>query len=197
VTHVVLFHHAQGLTEGVRAFADRLSDAGHTVTLPDLYDGRTFATLDAGVAHAESIGMREVVVLGEEAVADLPEDVVYAGFSLGALPAQDLAQTRPGALGAILYHGAVPAAVFGGPWPASVRLQLHIAEQDPWCELDVAQDLAGSAGEGELFVYPGSAHLVADSSLAEYDPALADLIVDRSLALLAQLDVRRLGDGWS
>jgi len=187
MTDVVLFHHAQGLTAGVHAFADHLRGAGHTVLVPDLYAGVTFDSLDAGVAHAQDIGMEEIVARGVAAVAGVPDHVVYAGFSLGAMPAQMLAQTRPGALGAIIYHGGVPASAFGGEWPALVPLQLHLAEQDEWSEVDVAQELAASAKDGTLFLYPGSAHLSTDSSLEEYQPETSALILRRTLEFLGRV----------
>src|SRR4051794_3314926 len=135
MTSVVLFHHAQGLTDGVRRFADRLTAAGHQVALPDLYDGATFATLDEGIAHAEKIGFDVVVDRGVAAAADLPERTVYAGLSLGVLPAQQLAQPRPGALGGLFLLPAAPAGHFGS-WPGGVGLQLHLVEDDPVAEED-------------------------------------------------------------
>ncbi|MGW5050037.1 dienelactone hydrolase family protein [Actinokineospora sp. NPDC004072] len=179
---IVVFHHAQGLTDGVRAFAGRLAALGHAVTTPDLFDGRAFATLDEGVAHAESIGMLAVAERGA-AVAD-PDAAVFVGFSLGVLPAQKLAQTRPGARAAVLVHGAIPLDVFG-PWQPGVALQLHIAESDPWGDLPVARDLVDAVPGAELFVYPGSTHLTTDSGLDGYDEAATEQIVRRIGALLA------------
>ena len=127
---VVLFHHAQGLTAGVHAFADRLRAAGHVVHLPDLYEGRTFAELQDGIAHAEAIGFGTVIERGRTAAEALPAGVVYAGISLGVLPAQALAQTRPGARGAVLLHAAIPLGEFSDTWPPSVPLQLHVMEGD-------------------------------------------------------------------
>ena len=66
----------------------------------------------------------------------MPADVVYAGFSLGVLPAQALAQTRPGARGALLFHACVAPDEFGTPWPKAVPLQVHLMEADAWAEED-------------------------------------------------------------
>ena len=55
----MLFHHALGLIPGVTAFADELRTAGHTVHTPDLFEGRTSASLEEGVAHAQEIGPGE------------------------------------------------------------------------------------------------------------------------------------------
>jgi esterase/lipase len=101
MAEVLLFHHAMGQTDGFHAFADELRHAGHTVHTPDLFDGRTFDSIEEGMAFAESLGFPdEIIARGERAAGDLPNDLVYAGFSLGVVPAQKLAQTRPGARGA-------------------------------------------------------------------------------------------------
>ena len=180
---VLLFHHALGLTPGVVAFADALHESGHTVHTPDLYEGRVFDDLDEGVAHAEQIGFTEIIARGVAVASSLPAELVYAGFSLGGLPAQAVAQRRPGALGALLYHSGVAPEDLGGVWPAGVPLQIHVMEQDPWGEMEVYQQLA-DRGIAELFVYPGSGHLFADATSPDYDAAAADLLMQRTLALL-------------
>jgi dienelactone hydrolase len=188
MSELILFHHAQGLTEGVQAFAEQIRQAGHRITVPDLYGGATFASIEAGVAHAKSIGFGEITARGEAAAANLPANIVYAGFSLGAMPAQKLAQTRSGALGAILYHGVVPSSEFSESWPAGVGLQMHFAQNDPWSEedIEVARDLSQTVPNGELHLYPGSSHLITDSSLAEYDAAATKIILERTLRFLGQ-----------
>ena len=121
---ILLFHHAQGLTAGVAAFAEDLEAAGHVVHAPDLYDGHTFAKLDDGVSYAKGVGFDTILQLGQAAAESLPAGLVYAGFSLGVMPAQLLAQTRAGARGALLFSAALPAAEFGS-WPAGVPAQIH------------------------------------------------------------------------
>src|SRR3712207_481485 len=108
MAEVLLFHHAQGQTPGFLAFADELRAAGHTVHTPDLYDGNTFETLDEGVKHAQGVGFGTLAERGQAAAEGMPADLVYAGFSLGAVPAQKLAQTRAGAKGLLLFHAALP-----------------------------------------------------------------------------------------
>jgi dienelactone hydrolase len=183
---VLLFHHARGLTDGVRAFADHLRAAGHDVHVPDLYDGRIFDTIDEGVAHAQELGFETIMACGAELARSHPPGIVYAGFSLGVMPAQRLAQQRPGARGALLYHSAVPLREFGDRWLDGVPLQMHIMVDDPFEDLAIMEELAMSAG-GELFTYPGDAHLFTDSSVDEYDPDAARLVVERTLDFLARL----------
>lgn len=189
MAEVILFHHAQGLTSGVQEFAGRLRAAGHGVHVPDLYEGRTFASLEEGVAYADSVGFPEIAERGEVAAAGLPAEAVYAGFSLGVLPAQLLTQTRSGARGALLMHSCVPVSVFESPWPADVPGQIHAMDEDKLFveegDLEAARDLAGSADGVELFLYPGDRHLFADSSLGSYDPVAAELLLERVLDFLA------------
>ena len=183
---ILLFHHAQGLTPGCLAFADELRATGHVVHTPDLYDGRTFTDLDEGVAHAKQIGFETIAERGRTAAEGLPNELVYGGFSLGAMPAQMLAQTRPGVKGALLLHGCLPPSEFGGPWPQGVPLQIHMMEADEWAveDLPAARELAGTVDGGELFPYPGDRHLFTDSSLPDYDEGAATLVKQRVLAFL-------------
>jgi len=188
MAEVVLFHHAQGLTPGVIAFADELRRAGHTVHTPDLFEGRTFDSLEEGMRYAEEIGFPEVIGRGVRAVEGLPAELVYAGFSLGVLPAQMLAQTRPGARGALLFYSCVPVSEFGSGWPDGVPAQVHGMDADPIFvgegDIDAARDLVEQAKDAELFLYPGDQHYFADSSLPSYDPDATALLVRRVLDFL-------------
>jgi dienelactone hydrolase len=184
MAEVLLFHHALGLTPGCLSFADGLRSAGHVVHVPDLYEGRTFADLTEGVGHAEQVGFDTIVERGRLAAEGLPNDLVYAGFSLGVMPAQMLAQRRPGAKGALLLHGCVPTSEFGGPWPEGVPLQIHTMDADEWGDVDVARDLVETVEGAELFLYPGDRHLFADDSLRDYDDSAATLLKRRVLGFL-------------
>jgi len=189
MAEVLLFHHAQGQTPGFLAFADDLRAAGHTVHAPDLYEGKTFPSIDEGVGYAKQVGFETILERGRLAAEGLPNELVYAGFSLGVMPAQLLAQTRPGAKGALLFSAAIPASEFGGPWPEGVPLQIHMMEADPWVEEDLpaARELEETAG-AELFLYPGNQHLFADSSLPDYDERAATLLKQRVLSFLGNVE---------
>jgi dienelactone hydrolase len=184
---VLLFHHALGRTEGVTAFADDLRHAGHTVHAPDLFDGRTFGTIDEGVGYAGKVGFGEIIDRGERAANELPSELVYAGFSLGVVPAQKLAQTRAGARGALFFYSCLPVSEFG-TWPADVPAQIHGMDADPIFvdegDIDAARELLESAEDAELFLYPGDQHYFADSTLPSYDESAATLLKQRVLAFL-------------
>ena len=188
MAELLIFHHAQGLTPGVRAFGERMAAAGHTVHVPDLYDGRTFETLDEGIAHAGEIGFGTVVARGVAAADGLPAALAYVGFSLGVLPAQALAQQRPGATAAALFHSCVPPEEFGS-WPAGVPLQIHIMDRDPLAsppetDLETARRLDAELDEATFFSYPGDQHLFSDESLPSYDAQAARTAEERVLELL-------------
>ena len=188
MAEILLFHHAQGLTPGVIAFADELRAAGHTVHTPDLYAGRTFDTLEAGVNHAQELGFPSILASGVQAADDLPDELVYAGFSLGASSAQKLAQNRPGARGVLLFYAAFEPTEFGDSWPGEVPVQVHAMADDPefnngW-DMPAAKALVEAATDGELFLYPGDQHLFADSSLPSYDADATELMTQRVLAFL-------------
>jgi len=192
---VVLFHHVQGLTDGVRAFAESLGSGGHTVHTPDLFDGERPSSIDEGAALVERIGTDALSQRAEHAVADLPGDLVYAGFSFGAAMAQRLAQTRSGARGALLYEACLPIsgqwAV--GPWPDGVAVQIHGMDNDPFFalegDIDAARELVATVGSqhARLFVYPGDRHLFCDRSLPSYDPDAAAIVLQRSKEFLEQI----------
>jgi len=192
MAEVVLFHHVQGLTPGVLAFADRLRAGGHTVHTPDLFEGARPASIEEGFALTQRIGDD---ALAARATAGLPDGAVYAGFSFGVVTAQRLAQTRPGARGALLYEACLP--IHGewaiGPWPAGVPVQIHGMDKDPFFalegDIDAARDLVDTVGpaQAELFVYPGDGHLFTDSSLPSYDAGATALVVERSLDFLGRV----------
>jgi dienelactone hydrolase len=189
MAEVVLFHHALGLTPGITAFADDLRRAGHTVHTPDLFQGRTFDTIEEGVAHAQQIGFEEVIGRGVRAVEELPSELVYGGFSLGELVAQKLAQTREGARGALLFYSCVPVSEFSTSWPGGVPVQVHGMDADPYFvgegDIDAARALVEEAEDGQLFLYPGDQHYFADSTQPSYDPEAATLLKQRVLDFLA------------
>jgi dienelactone hydrolase len=192
MAEVILFHHAQGLTPGVVAFADHLRKAGHIVHTPDLFDGRTFNDIESGMNFVKELGFGKVISRGEQATENLPSELVYAGFSLGVVPAQKLAQTRSGARGALFFYSCVPVSEFGQTWPKGVPVQVHGMDADPYFvgegDIDAARALIKEAEDGELFLYPGNQHYFADSSLPSYDAEASALLLQRVLEFLAKID---------
>lgn len=192
---MILFHHIQGLTDGVTALAERLRAGGHKVSTPDLFAGERPATIDDGMALVRSIDDEVMEERISRALSGAGSELVYAGISFGAGTAQRLAQTRSGARGALLYEACVPITgewAFG-PWPEGLSVQVHGMEKDPFFalegDIDAARELVETVGPklGELFVYPGDRHLFTDSSLPSYDKSATDLVLQRSLEFLDRL----------
>ncbi len=193
MTDVLMFHHAQGLTAGLIAFADDLRAAGHTVHTPDLFDGRTFASIDEGMAFIKEHGFEALQTRGVRLAEEYPVELVYAGFSFGVTIAQQLAQTRPGARGALLFYSAIPISgewAFG-PWPVGVPVQIHGMDNDPYFvgegDVDAAREIVASVADGELFLYPGDQHYFADSSLPSYDAEATALLTERVIEFLGRV----------
>jgi dienelactone hydrolase len=190
MAEVLLFHHAQGLTPGIHAFANDLRAGGHTVHTPDLFDGRIFTSIEEGMGHINKVGFDDMRARGVRLADDLPPGLVYAGFSFGVLPAQQLAQTRAGAVGALLFYSCLPISgewAFG-PWPDSVPVQIHGMDKDPIFagegDIDAAREIVAKAKDAELFLYPGDQHYFADSSLPSYDAGATRLLTRRVLDFL-------------
>ena len=193
MAEVLLFHHAQGVTPGVTAFADELRAAGHTVHVPDLFGGRTFGSIDEGMAFIKEQGFDAVRERGVRTADGLPPELVYAGFSFGEAIAQQLAQTRPGARGALLFYSCIPISgewAFG-PWPDGVPVQIHGADRDPIFvdegDIDAAREIVANVADAELFLYPSDQHYFADSSLPSYDADATALLLRRVRDFLARV----------
>ena len=192
MAQVLVFHHALGLTKGIYTFADELRKAGHTVHVPDLFEGRLFSTIEDGLSYVNEIGFEEIVERGEREASELPLDIVYAGFSLGVVAAQKLAQTREGTRGALFFYSCVPPAMFGSPWPADLPVQIHGMDADPYFvdegDIEAAREIVASGHHAQLFLYPGNQHYFADSSLPSYDADATALLMGRVLDFLQELD---------
>ena len=192
MAEVLLFHHAQGQTPGFHAFADELRQAGHTVHTPDLFEGQRFDSIEEGVGYANEVGWGEIIGRGERAASELPSDLVYAGFSLGVVPAQKLAQTREGARGALFFYSAIPLSEFGGSWPEDVPVQVHGMDSDPIFvgegDIEAAREIVEAAEDGELFLYPGTSTTSLTAACQATTKAQRRWLTQRVVAFLERVD---------
>lgn len=189
MAEVLFFHHSQGQTPGFLALAEAIRQAGHTVHTPDLFDGRTFDSIDDGMAYIRGLGFEDLTERGVRTADELPAGIVYAGISFGVMAAQKLAQTRPGAGGALLFESAAPPGYFAPSWPADVPVQFHGMDADPIFvgegDIEYARAIVAQADRGELFLYPGDQHLFLDASLPAHDVEATALVRARVLDFLA------------
>ena len=203
MAEVVLFHSVLGLSPGVFSAAERLRAAGHTLHTPDFFDGEVFDDLEEGMRKEEDLGFQEIARRARDSVASLPEGLIFCGFSLGAMHAEALAASRPGALGAVLMAGAVPVEgleeYFGiERWPEGVPVQVHYAEDDPWVEAEeevvpLGEAVRGAGAAFEAHSYPGSGHLFFEPGVPEYDLASSEEMWERVLDFLDRIDARGSG----
>ena len=153
---------------------------------PDLYEGCVFDNIAEGVAFAEKIGSATIIERGVKAAKELPGGLVYAGFLMGVLPAQKLAQTDPRAIGALMFHSCVPPSEFGTSWPQEVSVQIHGMDHGKFFvgegNLDAARAFVKETTKAELYLYQGEKHLFTDSSLPSYDADSTALLTKRVLA---------------
>ena len=199
---IILFHSVLGVRRGVTDAAERLRAAGHAVHVPNLYeDGVVFDDYDKGIAYVESIGSyAKLLKRTRAAVRDLPNDVVYAGFSNGGASAEYLAATRPGAKAALLFSAALPLEMLleidgdpSQPWPSDVPVQVHYTVDDPfrdeqWTLDKFRQTVEASGSSFAFYEYPGDGHLFTDASLPqEYDAEAAEQFWTRVLAFLSEV----------
>jgi dienelactone hydrolase len=188
MTTVALVPSVLGIRPGVLDAAERLGRDGHDVLVVDLFEGRTFDDYEPAMAFAEEeLGHAELMRRAREAVADLPDGFVAAGFSLGCVMAVHIA-TQRAVSGVLMIAGALPASALGADarWPAGVPAQTHATLGDPWREQDMidqaALEVQAAGGTLEVFDYPGTGHLFTDASLrAEYDPVGTELLWSRVL----------------
>ncbi|MFE6911686.1 dienelactone hydrolase family protein [Streptomyces erythrochromogenes] len=188
--NIMLFHSTYGLRPAVHAAADRLRAAGHQVQVPDLFEGRTFETVEEGMAHQDEIGRDELLKRAVLAAAPHSDGgLVYAGFSFGGSLAQHLALADEKARGLLLLHGTADledsASVDGLP------VQLHIADPDPFEPHDwltawyLRMQRAGA--DVEVHSYPGAGHLFTDPDLDDYDAEAAEQAWTAAIGFLDSL----------
>ena len=173
MAEIMLFHHVLGRTTGMQALAERFRLAGHTVWVPDLFEGRTFTDRLTGRAYVDSVGFDTLIERGRVNAEELPHKLVYVGVSLGALPAQLLTQTRPGAQALVAISAVVEPSEFEAPWPADVPMQVHLNEDDPLHDagdLDTARNIAQVVPAAELYLYPGATHTLDRGGIRRLRP---------------------------
>ncbi|MGW4522538.1 dienelactone hydrolase family protein [Amycolatopsis sp. NPDC004378] len=185
MTDVVVFHSVLGLRPVEHGLAGRLRAAGHRVTTPDLYAGRTASTLEEGFALKDRVGWATIVRRAEEAVRALPAETVLAGVSMGTGVVQEVLPGRPSTAGVLLLHavGALPATARAG-----LPVEVHVADPDPIAppaQVAAWREAAARLGaDARVFTYPGTGHFFTDPAGPDFDEAAAGLTERRVLDFL-------------
>ncbi|MER5993144.1 dienelactone hydrolase family protein [Streptomyces viridosporus] len=189
--NIMLFHSTYGLGPAVHRAADRLRAAGHEVFTPDLFEGRTFTTVEEGMAYGEETGKEELLRRAVLAAAPYSErGLVYAGFSFGASVAQTLALGDGHARGLLLLHGTSDIAANASV--DDLPVQLHVAEPDPfetddWLSAWYLQ-MRRAGADVEVYRYAGAGHLYTDPDLPDWDEEAAEATWRVALGFLESLE---------
>ena len=133
----------------------------------DQYDGRVFDDYEEASAYVDDVGFPALMARAVAGVADLPDGFVALGFSNGAGMAEFVAANRE-VSGVVMLGGALPLEMIGIAWPMDVPAQIHTTLDDPNRQQEAIDSVANAVDEAgggvEVFDYPGSGHLFADSS---------------------------------
>ncbi|MDI9888088.1 dienelactone hydrolase family protein [Streptomyces sp. HNM0645] len=173
---IMLFHSTYGLRPAVLAAAERLRAAGHRVWTPDLFDGRVYDSVEQGRAYKDEVGVDELLKRAIVAAAPHSErGLVYAGFSLGAAIAQNLALGDEKARGLLLLHGTSDIAE--NARAEDLPVQLHVADPDPFEPYDWLTAwylrMGRTGADVEVHRYAGAGHLYTDPDLPDWDEEAA------------------------
>jgi dienelactone hydrolase len=185
--HVVVFHSMFGLRAVELAAAERLRGEGYAVIVPDLFGGAT-ASGDAeqGFALMSRVGWPTIADRARRAVADVPDEAVLAGFSMGVGVIGEVWPERLNAAAVLCFHAPtiVPVGV-----PAGTPVQLHVGAADRQfaSEEQIASfsDSAQQAGtDTSIHRYPGAGHFFTDRSSPDHHAEAATLAWTRALRFL-------------
>jgi len=199
---VVVLHEWWGLTEPIRLACDRLAEAGFVALAPDLYHGKTTASVE----EAEKLGgaldekveqwrgdIRGAVEFlrqhGREAASG--DKFAFVGLSLGGSYALDMSVNMAEDIAAaIIFYTA-----WAGPEYRHARAAylFHFAEHDQFEPAESVAELERTLREAgrsaTFYTYPGTTHWFTDTNIPDtYNAEAAALAWERTIAFLnAQL----------
>ena len=186
MAQVLLFHSVLGLRNAEHEIAAAFQADGHTVVLPDLYDGRSAQSYPEAFELKDAIGDAAIESRARAAVAAAPEDAVLAGVSYGAYLIGQFWGDRPKLRGALLFSGVAPWMT---PRRTELRISAHVAQPDPFDEEAFFAEWAADAGGVplEMHRYAGAGHYFLDRSLPDFNAEAAALCLERARAFLRSL----------
>ena len=189
---VLVLHAWWGLSDGIRRHCDRLAEAGFVALAPDLYDGRTAATVPEAKALVEQLDDDAATRRAADGIARLRAhpavrgQVGVVGFSMGVWFALDLSAKHADVAAVALYYGTAGEIDHGR---GRAPVLGHFAERDEWeppDEVASLEDDLRHAGRPVRFeVYQGVGHWFAESDRPEaHNEAAASLALRRTIGFL-------------
>ena len=201
---VVVLHAWWGLTEPFQQVCDQLAQAGFVALAPDLYHGKTTASVEEAEELVGALNQDEERVRGDIAGAvqvlrqhtathraDGRGKLALVGFSLGGAYALDMSVTLAEEIAAVVtFYAAYPGLDYRR---ASAAYLCHFAEDDPFepaeSVAEMEQVLQAAGRPVTVYTYPGTKHWFFEENRPEYDAQAARLAWERTIAFLhEQLD---------
>ncbi|RRD46733.1 dienelactone hydrolase family protein [Tessaracoccus sp. OH4464_COT-324] len=180
MTEIVLFHHALGLTDGVRQFADQLRSRGFAVRTPDLFEGRVFSSVEEAFQYVERVSCATLLQRAEESCVEIHGRIIFGGFSLGVVPAQHMMLAKP-SIGGLLFHGFTPFEADTSDWP-QLPMHVYAMAEDPLFvgdgDIEAVREAQAVLPQLELHLFEGRKHLFTDSSTGDYDAFATQQVLD-------------------
>jgi len=185
---VLALHPWWGLSDDVRAYAERLRGEGYKVATPDLYHGRVATTIDGAKALMGGLDQKSAMTETEEALTKLSaqaERIAVLAWSMGVWYSWQLAQAGPNRTHALVSYYGLGEVEAGRAVPPILG---HFAEQDEFESLDdvrrTEQALVQSGRVAQFHIYPGTKHWFDEPSRPEFDKAASELAWQRTAAFL-------------
>ncbi|MDQ3929789.1 MAG: dienelactone hydrolase family protein, partial [Chloroflexota bacterium] len=191
----LLCHAWWGLNDFFQELADRLSQEGFVVLAPDLYDGRTAATIEEAEALIYTLDYKEAInyetaaagyLLSHPAVEG--DRLGAVGFSMGGAYVTWLATLNPSVSAVVLFYGGVEQEADFAIRTRAAFLG-HFAEDDPYEsseEMRRMEAMLRAARRDVAFeVYPGTGHWFFEGDRQDaYNAEAAELAWRRTLEFL-------------
>jgi carboxymethylenebutenolidase len=196
---VVVLHAWWGLTEPFQRVCDRLAEAGFVALAPDLYHGKTTATIEEADALGGSLDQDVEQWRGDVAAAvqvlrqhtategaDSRGKLAFLSFSLGGAYALDMSVNLAEDISAVVnFYAAYPEPDFSR---AKAAYLFHFAEDDPYVPAELIaqmeQALKAAGRPAIIYIYPGTRHWFFEENRPEYDAEASRLAWERTIAFL-------------
>jgi carboxymethylenebutenolidase len=196
---VLVLHAWWGLTEPFRQVCDRLAQAGFVALAPDLYHGKTTASVEEAQALGAALDQDVERWRGDIAgamqflrqhdathLAGGRGKLAFVGFSLGDAYALDMSVTLSDQIAAVVvFYGSYPGLDYRR---ASAAYLFHFAEDDPFEPAEsvaqMEQALQAAGRPVTVYTYPGTKHWFFEENRPEYDAEAARLAWERTIKFL-------------
>ncbi|HKV59480.1 MAG TPA: dienelactone hydrolase family protein [Ktedonobacteraceae bacterium] len=198
---VVVLHAWWGLTDIFKHACDRLAEAGFVALAPDLYQGKTTASIEEAQVLGDALdrdmerwrgdiaGAMQVLRQHDAThLAGGRGKLAFVGFSLGGAYALDMSVTQAEEVAAVVtFYDSYPGLDYRR---AKAAYLLHFAEDDPFKSAEsvaeMEQELQAAGRTVTVYTYPGTKHWFMEENRPEYNAQAARLAWEHTIEFLHQ-----------